>query len=405
MTNGVYGKEPLAPTFTKSTADQIYTDKYAKELNIDISKLDWFTNIKEPQIPYDLSPYTAEDVTRTLKSKTQTSTPGDDQILYAYLTNLPSIHSFLATMFTQIRDTGEAPESWGRSNIILIAKGDEIDQNNPADFRMIALTSNVAKLYHTLESSRTISFMITNGGLDLSAQKAFLNGINICVEHVQVVQEIIQHTMSNHKTAHITWFDLMDAFGSLSHMLILHVLQHYHIPETVVNYIKSFYKTLKGEVKTHDWEKEFFNFLKGTFQGDPFSGTIFLFTFNPLIEFIKIFKEKQGFKIKETLVITTPFADDFNLVTNNQKHHQKLLHKVVKKAETMGLNFKHNKCRSLLICSGSPTNINFVLKNPEGSNQHVNITTLHETLHKFLGATVTYTNTAQEYYDQVFRKT
>ena len=68
MTNGVYGKEPLAPTFTKSTADQIYTDKYAKELNIDISKLDWFTNIKEPQIPYDLSPYTAEDVTRTLKS-------------------------------------------------------------------------------------------------------------------------------------------------------------------------------------------------------------------------------------------------------------------------------------------------------------------------------------------------
>ena len=116
-----------------------------------------------------MSPYTAKDVTRTLKSKTQTSTPGDDQILYAYLTNLPSIHSFLATMFTQIRDTGEAPESWGRSNIILIAKGDEIDQNNPADFRMIALTSNVAKLYHTLESSRTISFMITNGGLDLSA--------------------------------------------------------------------------------------------------------------------------------------------------------------------------------------------------------------------------------------------
>jgi hypothetical protein len=68
--------------------------------------------------------------------------------------------------------------------------------------------------------------MITNGYLDPSAQKAYMNGINGCVEQVQVVQEVIQHAKSNHRTAHITWFDLVDAFGSLSHMLILHVLQH-----------------------------------------------------------------------------------------------------------------------------------------------------------------------------------
>ena len=81
-------------------------------------------------------------------------------------------------MFTLIRDTGEAPKAWGLSNIILIPKADDIDQNNPADFRMIALTSNVAKLYHTLESSRTISFMITNRYLDPSAKKAYISGIN-----------------------------------------------------------------------------------------------------------------------------------------------------------------------------------------------------------------------------------
>ena len=183
----------------------------------------------------------------------------------------------------------------------------------------------------------------------------------------------------------------MEAFGSLSHMLILHVLQHYHLPETIVNYIRSFYKTLRGRVKTHDWETEIFNFLKGTFQGDPFSGTIFLITFNPLIEFIKRFKVKQGYKIRETHVITTPFADDFNLISNNQKHHQQLIHEVVEKAETMGLNFKHTKCRSLSICSGSPTNVNFVMRNSEKNELH--ITTVHDTPHKFLGATVTYTNT------------
>ena len=93
---------------------------------------------------------------------------------------------------------------------------------------------------------------------------------------MKVIQEVIQHAKSNHKTAHITWFDLVDAFGSLSHMLILHVLQHYHLPRTIIKYVEDFYKKLKGKVKTHDWETEIFEFLRGTFQGDSFSGTIFL---------------------------------------------------------------------------------------------------------------------------------
>ena len=383
VTKGVYGKDPLRPTFTKSTADHIYTEKYSKELLVDINKLDWFTKVQEPQVPYDMSPYTTEDVTKTLKMKNQTSAPGDDQILYAYLTKLSSIHPLLATLFTHIRDTGEAPKAWGRSNIILIPKGEDIDQNNPSDFRMIALTSNVAKLYHTMESSRTITFMITNGYLDPSAQKAFINGINGCVEHVQVIQEVIQHAKSNHKTAHITWFDLMDAFGSLSHMLILHVLQHYHLPRTIIKYIEDFYKKLEGKVKTQDWETEIFKFLRGTFQGDPFSGTIFLITFNPLIEYIKTFKERQGYKINETSVITTPFADDFNLISNNKKKHQKLITEVVEKAKTMGLNFKQSKCRSLSICGGSPTDVNCVLKSSKQPNQEVHIKTVHDNPHKF----------------------
>ena len=102
VTNGVYGNDSLGPTFTKCTADQVYTEKYSKELHVDTSSLDWFPNVPEPQVPYDLSPYTEEDVIKALKMKMKTSSPGDDQILYAYLTNLPSIHSFLATLFTLI---------------------------------------------------------------------------------------------------------------------------------------------------------------------------------------------------------------------------------------------------------------------------------------------------------------
>ena len=139
--------------------------------------------------------------------------------------------------------------------------------------------------------------MVTNGYLDPVAQKAYIEGINGCVEHVCVVQEIMQHARLNHKTVNITWFDLADAFGSISHLLIPFVMKHYNIPTKVINYISNLYSKLKGKVVCQEWESDFFQFLKGVFQGDPLSGVIFLVVFNPILEYIKTHKEKQGYQL------------------------------------------------------------------------------------------------------------
>ena len=170
--------------------------------------------------------------------------------------------------------------------------------------------------------------------LDPSAQKAYMQGINGCVEHVQVVSEVIQHAKTYSKTAHISWVDFEDAFGSIPHMLIPIVLKHYNLPEIITKYITDIYSKLLGRV---GWETEVFEFLKVVFQGDPYSGTIFLIVFNPLIEYIKESKDKQGYLITDNIekdaekdkkgkisVITTPFADDFNIISRNQKQHQQL---------------------------------------------------------------------------------
>ena len=84
-------------------------------------------------------------------------------------------------------------------------------------------------------------------------------------------------------------------------MLIPIVLKHYHLPEIIITYITNIYSKLTGRVKTKDWETEVFEFLKGVFQGDPYSGTIFIIVFNPLIEYIKKFKDKQGYIIEDII--------------------------------------------------------------------------------------------------------
>ena len=275
VTNGSFGREESTPTFDKATADKFYKERYEKSVEIDPEELKWFPKVKEPTVPYNLSPYKPKDVKKALSKKNKNSAPGEDGIVYEYLLKMPTLHKLLATSFTKIRETGEAPDSWATSKIVLIKKDASETDDDPALFRMISLTFNIGKLYHTLEAERTMNFMIVNKYLDPSAQKAYVEGVNGCVEHITVVQEVIQHAQLNKKTAHMTWFDLEDAFGSVSHMIIPLVMAYYFLPTQIINYIANIYKKLKGKVCTPNWESEIFSFLKGVFLGDPFSSVIF----------------------------------------------------------------------------------------------------------------------------------
>ena len=92
-----------------------------------------------------------------------------------------------------------APDVWGSSKIILLHKGGSAE--DPSLFRMISLTMNIGKLYHTMEAKRHMEFMINNGYINPATQKAFIEGINGCVEHIEVVQEVIQNAWLNKKNS------------------------------------------------------------------------------------------------------------------------------------------------------------------------------------------------------------
>ena len=204
VTNGTFGEPPSKPTFTKSTANQFYKEKYEKPTVINIEDLDWFPQVEPPTKEYNLSPYTPKDIKNALKKKNNNSAPGYDNIVYEYLLKMPSLHKSLATAFTQIRDQGVAPDGWGASKVILIKKKADDPDDNPTNFRMISLTLNIGKLFHTLESQRTMQFMLENSYMDKTAQKAYVEGVHGCLEHVIVVQEIIQQAKLHNKTVHIS---------------------------------------------------------------------------------------------------------------------------------------------------------------------------------------------------------
>lgn len=219
-------------------------------------------------------------------------------------------------------------------------------------------------------------------------QKAFLHRINGVIEHNQVLQEIYKHAKSNQRTVHSTFFDLEDAFGSVNHDLIIFSLERFHLPENFVKYVKNLYSSLNGSVTGPNWTSDTFKFRKGVFQGDPLSPIIFLCAFNPILEMLKL-EQQRGYKLGKSSIISTPFADDFNLITTNKRTHQRLINDIEKWTVKMKLKLKPSKCRSLSLMAGTPSSVKFTLNQNE-------ICTLVDDPHKFLGSQLTFSGKQSE---------
>jgi hypothetical protein len=249
---------------------------------------------------------------------------------------------------------------------------------------MIALTSAIGKLYHLLLADRFDNFIKSNQLLDTELQKAFLKGLNGTLDHTFIVSEIMRHARLNHRSAHLTWFDLKDAFGSVPHTLITQTLVRNKFPDAIIQYVSQLYDALKGQVITPNWTSNMFEFKRGVFQGDPLSPLIFLLSFNPIIDYIKS-EEKHGYYLKKASNIrhiVNPFADDFNLATCRTDTHQRIINNIHATVNTMGLTLKPSKCRSLSIVGGSFTPIYFKIGETK-------IDTVMEKTHKYLGAHIT----------------
>lgn len=256
---------------------------------------------------------------------------------------------------------------------------------------------SVGKLYHQILADRTIAYLLGNGLIDNTTQKAFLPDVNGCVEHSHCLREIISHARHNKRTVHVTFFDLADAFGSVSHELMIHTLKRNGLPPPIVSYVHNLYSRLSGYVQGPGWKSDTFRFRKGTFQGDPFSPVLFIMVFNPIIQYLKQFEPTHGYLLNGHRYITLPYADDFILVTTDKRRHQKMMNDIARITSSMNLQLKPPKCKTLSICGGRSKEVPFSI------NDNV-LTYVKDKPEKFLGSWITYEGTTQVSYSLIHDK-
>ena len=91
----------------------------------------------------------------------------------------------------------------------------------------------------------------------------------------------------------VTLLDLKNAFGEVHHNIIPVVLKHHHVPEEIVNIVKSLYIQFHSTVTTSRFSAEFLPVSKIALQGDCLSPLLFNLLFNTLIQYINSDKFQQ----------------------------------------------------------------------------------------------------------------
>lgn len=246
---------------------------------------------------------------------------------------------------------GTIPSAWKAAAVKLIPKSSaEEDPSAPGNFRPIALTPAVSKLFTGILKDRWLRHMRTNGYLNSDLQKAFLPTIPGVAEHQAKLAAIIRAARRGKKSLAVAWLDIANAYGSVHHSLIQFSLRHYHAPPEFCALMQSMYTGLSATISTDEWCTAPVPLEIGVYQGDPLSVAIFLTVINTLSDTLST-RSDLGVTLPSSSVTINHlvYADDACVMSSSPAGCQHLLDLVQLWLEWAQLKAKVPKCRSVVI--------------------------------------------------------
>ena len=375
----------VQPQFSRDQATTHFTETYTSNPKV-FNCPKWMPTPSLPSYPFMDDPIRRQEIERAIKAAKSSSSPSPyDQISYTIMKKCPSIVSALLDLFTTCWSLRSVPPQWKTAAVKLIGKTSAIDDpSSPNNFRPIALTPTVGKIFTTILKQRMLDYMISNNYMDKTIQKAFLPATSGCVEHHVKLAAVISSARKSHRSLAIAWLDIANAYGSVHHSLIQFALSHYHLPVEFSQMVQSLYSGLSASVISHEWSTPLIPILTGVYQGDPLSVVIFNTVINTLIDTLKT-KSELGFNLPNSShkLNLLQFADDSCLIAKDSSACQSLLRVVEKWLLWAGMKAKVPKCHSVAIeaSTGKPIDPHLKLDGKE-------IPFLGQTSIKFLGLSI-----------------
>ena len=347
--------DSVAPSFSVEEAERYFREVYSSNRK-EFQRPEWLPAAELPQSGFNDDPFSATEISGVLRRARSSSSPSPiDRVSYQILKRCPSLLSALVDLYNTCWDSAAVPLAWKQGVISLIPKeAATSNPSEPSNFRPIALTSCVGKVFTSILRNRWLNYMVANHFLDTNIQKAFVKNIPGCTEQYSKLLAAVQEAFKKHKFIAVCWLDLANAYGSVHHGLIDFALQHFHAPPQFRSVVANLYTDLNVIVTSPSWVTTPIPFQIGVYQGDPLSVVIFNSVMSTLAESLKQLKG-LGYKFSNSSrsLSVLQYADDTCLVADGPASCHELLNRVEQWLQWTGMKAKVPKCHSLAIQASS----------------------------------------------------
>ena len=94
-------------------------------------------------------------------------------------------------------------------------------------------------------ANRLTDYLINNGFIDPSVQKAGISGFPGCLERVSMTWSAMISAQQANSNLEVVWLDLANAYGSVLHSIIDLTLSHFWVPDRLRVMVECYYKKFK----------------------------------------------------------------------------------------------------------------------------------------------------------------
>ena len=281
---------------------------------------------------------------QAIRSRDITSAHGPDGIGYWALMLAPEQGAEMMVAISKLMLKYKMmPSQWNQSKTILLYKhGSPNEVNN---WRPLNIAPCLYRVW-SCALANTIQSINKRNQIFHPHQKGFIAGVDGCMEHSNMINEIIHDANRSRRNLYICSIDLKDAFGSIPHGYILHTLNEMNFPQEIQDIIEDSYCRSEAKIHIEGKVSKSFDIKRGVKQGCPVSPLIFNLCLNPLLT--EVDYTHEGYRLDETTkIVIQAYADDIVLFSEKREEMEDILQTVQEFLNYSKLKVNVNKCKMM----------------------------------------------------------
>ncbi len=247
--------------------------------------LPWLAGLVKPSKPgepFDMSPPRLKEVYSVIKKARSASAPGANGVSFKVFKNCPQLVRKLWKLLCVAWNNEIIVPSWNKAEGLYLPK--EEKSVGIGAFRPISLLNVDGKVFFGVIASRLTKYLINNGYIDRSVQKAGIPGSPGCIEHAAMIWHTIQSAKREKSDLSVLWLDLANAYGAVPHAMIRFAMEFFYIPEKLQRIVLSYYNSFQMRFSTQHYTTNYQALQVGIPMGCTVSPILFVMSMELMIK-------------------------------------------------------------------------------------------------------------------------